>query len=38
VLRYFGGWDLGWLDVAGLINKSAMILEYPMVDRDPLPS
>jgi 2-polyprenyl-6-methoxyphenol hydroxylase-like FAD-dependent oxidoreductase len=38
VLRYFGGWDLGWLDVAGLINNSAMTLEYPMVDRDPLPS
>lgn len=37
VLRYFGGWDLGWLDVPGLIRNSAMILEYPMVDRDPLP-
>ncbi len=37
-MRYFGGWDLGWLDVADLINNSAMILEYPMVDRDPLPS
>ncbi len=38
VLRYFGRWDLGWLDVPGLIKNSAMILEYPMVDRDPLPS
>lgn len=38
VLRYFGDWDLGWLDVLGLIKNSAVILEYPMVDRDPLPS
>jgi 2-polyprenyl-6-methoxyphenol hydroxylase-like FAD-dependent oxidoreductase len=38
VLRYFGRWDLGWLDVPGLIKNSAMILEYPMVDHDPLPS
>jgi 2-polyprenyl-6-methoxyphenol hydroxylase-like FAD-dependent oxidoreductase len=38
VLRHFDSWDLGWLDVAALIGNSATILEYPMVDRDPLPS
>lgn len=38
VLRYYGRWNLGWLDVPGLIKNSSMILEYPMVDRDPLPS
>ncbi|MGP4016446.1 FAD-dependent monooxygenase [Saccharopolyspora sp. 5N708] len=38
VLRHFDGWDLGWFDLPGLIGNSATILEYPMVDRDPLPS
>lgn len=37
VLPHFAGWDLGWLDVPGLIERSPQILEYPMVDRDPLP-
>ncbi|TVT54641.1 flavin-dependent oxidoreductase, partial [Amycolatopsis rhizosphaerae] len=30
-------WNLGWLDVAELITRSEVLLEYPMVDRDPLP-
>ena len=38
VLRYFGDWDLGWLDVPGLITGSTGTYEYPMVDRDPLPA
>ena len=37
-LAYFGDWRFGWLDVPGLMSRSAEILEYPMVDRDPLPS
>ncbi|MFC5722873.1 FAD-dependent monooxygenase [Streptomyces gamaensis] len=37
VLRHFGDWDLGFLDLPGLLAKSTEILEYPMVDRDPLP-
>jgi 2-polyprenyl-6-methoxyphenol hydroxylase-like FAD-dependent oxidoreductase len=36
VLPHFADWDLGWLDVPGLISRSPQILEYPMVDRDPL--
>ena len=27
-----------WLDVPGLIRSTDRVLEYPMVDRDPLPS
>ncbi|SPE64093.1 3-hydroxybenzoate 6-hydroxylase 1 [Streptomyces netropsis] len=38
VLRHIGHWKLGLLDVPALIADSSMILEYPMVDRDPLPS
>ena len=33
----FQDWSFDWLDVAGLIQGADSILEYPMVDRDPLP-
>jgi 2-polyprenyl-6-methoxyphenol hydroxylase-like FAD-dependent oxidoreductase len=33
----FAGWKFDWLDCAALIRDAEMILEYPMVDRDPLP-
>lgn len=36
VLPHFAHWDLGWLDVAALLAGSDRILQYPMVDRDPL--
>jgi 2-polyprenyl-6-methoxyphenol hydroxylase-like FAD-dependent oxidoreductase len=37
VMSWFGDWKLGWLDVPGLITGAPEILEYPMVDRNPLP-
>jgi 5-methylphenazine-1-carboxylate 1-monooxygenase len=37
VLGRFADWDFGWLDVAGVIAAADEILEYPMVDRDPIP-
>lgn len=37
VLPWFADWKFGWLDVPALIAGSPQILEYPMVDRDPLP-
>jgi 2-polyprenyl-6-methoxyphenol hydroxylase-like FAD-dependent oxidoreductase len=33
----FEGWRFDWLDVARLLRESDAVLEYPMVDRDPLP-
>ena len=33
----FAGWHFDWLDCGALIRDADMILEYPMVDRDPLP-
>ena len=30
-------WTFDWLDVAGMIRAADQILEYPMVDKDPLP-
>jgi 2-polyprenyl-6-methoxyphenol hydroxylase-like FAD-dependent oxidoreductase len=38
VLPWFADWKFGWLDVPALITGAPRILEYPMVDRDPLPS
>ncbi|WP_078316354.1 FAD-dependent monooxygenase [Mycobacterium sp. D16Q16] len=38
VLGHFPGWDFGWLDVGAMVRGTRRIVEYPMVDRDPLPS
>ncbi|MDQ0014874.1 2-polyprenyl-6-methoxyphenol hydroxylase-like FAD-dependent oxidoreductase [Variovorax boronicumulans] len=36
-LPAFADWHFDWLDVPALIRASDTILEYPMVDQDPLP-
>jgi 5-methylphenazine-1-carboxylate 1-monooxygenase len=33
----FADWKFDWLDVPALIRGADMILEFPMVDKDPLP-
>jgi len=33
----FADWHFDWLDVAAMIKNTDNILEYPMVDQDPLP-
>jgi 5-methylphenazine-1-carboxylate 1-monooxygenase len=33
----FEKWRFDWLDCAALIRNADQVLEYPMVDRDPLP-
>ncbi|MFN3744372.1 MAG: flavin-dependent oxidoreductase [Hyphomicrobiaceae bacterium] len=37
-LPFFESWQFGWIDVPGLIRGARACFEYPMVDRDPLPS
>jgi 2-polyprenyl-6-methoxyphenol hydroxylase-like FAD-dependent oxidoreductase len=37
ILPTFGDWHFPWLDVAGMIRAHHVLLECPMVDRDPLP-
>jgi 5-methylphenazine-1-carboxylate 1-monooxygenase len=32
----YAGWRFDWLDVADLIRRADCILEYPMVDKDPV--
>jgi 2-polyprenyl-6-methoxyphenol hydroxylase-like FAD-dependent oxidoreductase len=36
-LAAFADWTFEWLDIPALISRAPEILEYPMVDRDPLP-
>ncbi len=36
-IAVYESWRFDWLDVAELIRASEFILEYPMVDKDPLP-
>lgn len=36
VLPIYKDWRFDWLDVAALIEKSDQILQYPMVDKDPI--
>ncbi|MCH2078614.1 MAG: flavin-dependent oxidoreductase [Rhodobacteraceae bacterium] len=37
-LPAFDGWNFDWLDIPQVIRGAEQIYEYPMVDRDPLPS
>ena len=34
--RLYADWRFDWLDVAQMIAEAEMILEYPMVDKDPV--
>jgi len=37
IMPAFAGLTYDWLDISGMIESTEEILEYPMVDRDPLP-
>ncbi len=37
-LPAFATWRFDWLDVPAMIEAADQVLEYPMVDRDPLPA
>ncbi|HLM11322.1 MAG TPA: flavin-dependent oxidoreductase [Reyranella sp.] len=37
IMPAFAGLTFDWLDISGMIESTEEILEYPMVDRDPLP-
>ena len=36
-IHVFEGWKFDWLDVPGMMRSAESILEYPMVDQEPLP-
>ncbi len=37
LLPIYEGWRFDWLDVPELLRHSEVVLEYPMVDKDPIP-
>lgn len=37
LLPIYEHWRFDWLDAAAMLAKSDLILEYPMVDKDPVP-
>jgi 2-polyprenyl-6-methoxyphenol hydroxylase-like FAD-dependent oxidoreductase len=38
IVGYFDGWNFGWLDVPAMLRGADTIYEYPMIDRDPVPT
>ena len=38
VVQHFADWNYDWMDVPALIQGAEVIYEYPMIDRDPVPS
>lgn len=37
-IHHFEGWNYGWLDVPALLRGAKEVFEYPMIDRDPVPT
>lgn len=37
-IHHFEGWDYEWLDVPALLRGAGVVYEYPMIDRDPIPT
>jgi 2-polyprenyl-6-methoxyphenol hydroxylase-like FAD-dependent oxidoreductase len=37
VLPTYGDWHFDWLDIGAMIRQAQIVLEFPMVDREPLP-
>ena len=37
-IHHFEGWSWDWLDVPALIRGASEVYEYPMIDREPIPT
>ena len=37
-IHHFEGWNYSWLDVPAMLRGAKDIFEYPMIDRDPVPT
>jgi 5-methylphenazine-1-carboxylate 1-monooxygenase len=37
-VHHFDGWNYDWLDVPALLRGADAVFEYPMIDRDPVPT
>jgi hypothetical protein len=36
--HHFDGWNYDWLDVPAMLRGAKEVFEYPMIDRDPVPT
>lgn len=37
-IHHFEDWDYDWVDIQGLLRGATEVFEYPMIDRDPIPT
>ncbi len=37
-IHHFEGWNYDWLDVPAMLRGAKEVFEYPMIDRDPVPT
>ena len=37
-IGHFADWNYGWMDVPTLLRGASEVFEYPMIDRDPVPT
>jgi hypothetical protein len=37
-IHHFDGWSYDWLDVPAMLRGAKEVFEYPMIDRDPVPT
>jgi len=37
-MHHFEGWTQDWIDVPAMLRGAADVFEYPMIDRDPVPT
>ena len=37
-IGHFADWNYGWMDVPAMLRGASEIFEYPMIDRDPVPT
>src|SRR5688572_9854281 len=37
-IQHFEDWNYGWLDVPAMLRGADAVFEYPMIDRDPVPT
>ncbi len=37
-IHHFEGWNYDWLDVPAMLRGAREVFEYPMIDRDPVPT
>jgi 2-polyprenyl-6-methoxyphenol hydroxylase-like FAD-dependent oxidoreductase len=37
-MHHFDGWNYGWIDIPGMLRGASDVYEYPMIDRDPVPT